>query len=90
MEVNVLSSEEYLTFYEKNSYWLFPYACYCYLRDRNNTADFREWGEFSSFNEQRLQQMIAVNPEAKEEIHYWYFIQFLLHEQFFTSEALRA
>jgi len=26
--------------------------------------------------------MIAVNPEAKEEIHYWYFIQFLLHEQF--------
>ena len=79
---NVLSSAGYLAFYQKNSYWLFPYACYCYLRDKNNSADFREWGEFSRFDEHRLQQLMESNPEAKREIHYWYFIQFLLHEQF--------
>ncbi|MCE5206481.1 MAG: 4-alpha-glucanotransferase [Porphyromonadaceae bacterium] len=78
----ILSSAEYLAFYEKNSHWLFPYAGYCYLRDRNKSADFLKWGEFSSFDKDRLLRMTEMNPEAKAEIHYWYFVQFLLHEQF--------
>jgi 4-alpha-glucanotransferase len=78
----VLSSDGYLTFYEMNSHWLFPYACYCYLRDRNKSADFLEWGEFRNFREQLLLHLMENNQDAKTEIHYWYFIQYLLHEQF--------
>lgn len=78
----VLSSAEYLAFYEKNSHWLFPYACYCYLRDRNDTANFRDWGEFSSYDEHRLLRMTKIYPEAEKEIYYWHFVQYLLHEQF--------
>lgn len=78
----VLTSPEYLDFYEKNSSWLFPYACYCYLRDRNSSADFREWGEFSTFDEDRLKRMTEIYPEDATEIHFWYFLQFMLHVQF--------
>ena len=30
----VQTSKEYRLFVEQNSHWLFPYACYCTLRDR--------------------------------------------------------
>lgn len=77
----VLASEEYKTFYEKNKSWLFPYACYCYLRDKNNTGNFNDWHEFSVYNEERLQRMLEMHPEAKAETDYSYFIQFLLDKQ---------
>ena len=78
----VLSSDEYKAFFEKNRYWLFPYACYCYLRDMHKSTDFREWGEFSSYDEERLARMVEVYPEVKIRLSYWYFVQFLLHKQF--------
>ncbi|MBK5194774.1 MAG: 4-alpha-glucanotransferase [Proteiniphilum sp.] len=78
----VLSSDEYKTFFEKNKLWLFPYACYCHLRDQNNSTDFRVWGEYSSYDEERLKRMLEVYPEVKNRLSYWYFIQFLLHKQF--------
>lgn len=80
--VKSLASYEFHDFFEKNSEWLFPYACYCYLRDKNNSSDFREWGEFSRYDANRLQRMLGVYPEAQKEIDYWYFIQYLLHKQF--------
>ena len=61
---------------------MFPYACYCYLRDKNQTPDFRKWGEFSRYDSDRLQRMLGVYPEAKKEIDFWCFIQYLLHTQF--------
>ena len=78
----VLSSDEFNLFFEKNRYWLFPYACYCHLRDRYNSADFRDWGEYSSYDEQRLERMLEVYPDVKKNLSYWYFVQFLLHKQF--------
>lgn len=83
----VLSSDEYNTFFQKNSSWLFPYACYCYLRDQNNSANFREWGEFSSYDKERLERMLQVYPEVNETILFWYFVQFLLHKQFSGVKA---
>jgi 4-alpha-glucanotransferase len=77
-----LSSVGFQDFYKKNNEWLFPYACYCYLRDKNQTPDFRKWGEFSRYDSDRLQRMLGVYPEAKKEIDFWCFIQYLLHTQF--------
>lgn len=78
----VLSSDEYKTFFEKNKSWLFPYACYCYLRDKHNSANFREWDELSCYDKERLERMTEVYPEMKKQLLFWYFVQFLLHKQF--------
>lgn len=77
----VLASKEYSVFYEKNKSWLFPYACYCYLRDKNNTGNFADWHEFAAYDETRLKRMLEINPAAQNEINYTCFIQFLLNKQ---------
>lgn len=78
----VLSSDAYITFFEKNREWLFPYACYCTLRDRFGSANFREWDNFATYNEVQLKEMLETDPRAGEETHYWYYVQYLLHRQF--------
>lgn len=78
----VLATKEYKEFFEKNSSWLFPYSCYCYLRDKNRKANFREWGDFSKYDEVKLKRMIEESPEVRGEINYFYFVQYLLHKQF--------
>lgn len=77
----ILASDEYHVFYEKNSSWLFPYACYCYLRDLNNTGNFNDWHEFSEYDENRLKRMLEMQPQACEDVNYSFFIQFLLDKQ---------
>jgi len=78
----VLSSDEYRDFFGKNKSWLFPYACYCYLRDKNHTANFREWGDYSRYDEEQLKRLQKTQPEVEKEMLYWYFVQFILHKQF--------
>lgn len=78
----VLSSQEYHDFEEKNEFWLFPYSIYCYLRDKWGTADFNEWHEYALYDEALLKDMIDSNAEAKEDIRFWSFLQYLLHKQF--------
>lgn len=78
---NVINNAEYAAFYKKNEHWLFPYSCYCYLRDKHRTARFADWGEFSEYDKNRLQRMIDRHPEALNEMQYYGFLQFLLHRQ---------
>lgn len=78
----VMLSEDYIEFYNRNSYWLFAYACFCYLRDINGTANFREWGSYSKYNHNTLQKLICESPEVKSQVEYNFFIQYLLHKQF--------
>lgn len=78
----VLASDSFTTFYKQNEAWLFPYACYCYLRDHNQSANFNDWKEFRDYDEAPLKKMLEVDPEAARETRYWHFIQFLLHQQF--------
>lgn len=77
----ILASEEYRSFYEKNRFWLFSYTTYCYLRDKLGTAQFADWGEFSVYNEKKLQQLIESEPDAKNITDYHSFVQYLLDKQ---------
>lgn len=77
----VLSSAPYQVFYEKNRFWLFSYAAYCYLRDKLGTARFADWGEFAVYDEQKLRQLIEDNPEAKKVTDFYAFTQYLLDKQ---------
>ncbi|KAA3624521.1 MAG: 4-alpha-glucanotransferase, partial [Bacteroidetes bacterium] len=39
-------SEDYKKFFEANKSWLVPYAAFVYLRDKNSSPDFRQWGKY--------------------------------------------
>lgn len=76
----VLGSKDYLDFYKKNEEWLFPYACFCHLRDKYKTANYSQWKTHSVFNKAKLKKFAATKAVA-EEINLVCFIQYLLHKQ---------
>ncbi len=83
----VLASEAYKSFVDQNEAWLFPYACYCFLRDREKSADFTRWGAYQHYNEENLRRLVKEDPEAEEATNFWYFMQFLLHRQFTMAKG---
>ncbi len=46
----VLKSDAFKSFFADNADWLMPYAAFCYLRDKYNTACFSDWAEHSVYN----------------------------------------
>lgn len=77
---DVLSKAEYKSFTKENEYWLFPYASFCYLRDTFGTAEVRKWGEYSVYNEYKINKLTS-KKEVRDELKFTYFCQFLLHKQ---------
>ncbi|OJU53854.1 MAG: hypothetical protein BGN96_08885, partial [Bacteroidales bacterium 45-6] len=77
----VLASEEFRAFVEKNQEWLFPYTCYCILRDLNGCADFRNWPDFSIYNASKLENWIEKENQIEREKDKIYFTQYLLDKQ---------
>lgn len=77
---DVASKSEYKGFVKGNESWLYPYALFCYLRDKFRTAEIRKWGEYSVYNQYRLSKL-ASEKEVKTELDFIYFCQFLLHKQ---------
>ena len=62
----VLASETFQSFFAQNEAWLFPYACYCFLRDREGNADFTRWGTYQYYEESNLRRLVKEDPEAKK------------------------
>jgi 4-alpha-glucanotransferase len=78
---NILPSTAYRTFCKENESWLFPYCCYCYLRDKNNTTHFEDWGEFARYDKAQLKRVLKKDKIAKRETSFYSFMQYLLHCQ---------
>ena len=78
---NMLKSADFKTFLTENEHWLPAYAAFCYLRDKNKTADFNQWTSYNKFSPASLKKL--TNPKAKDfdEIAFWYFIQYHLDRQ---------
>lgn len=77
---DILQSKEYAEFYQHNEEWLFPYACFSYLRDKYSTADYRLWKTHSSFDRKKLQKLVQAT-DVKAKIDLLCFTQYLLHKQ---------
>ena len=75
----------FLKFFDENKEWLVPYAAYCYLRDKNKTANFRKWSEFQVYNEEEINQLCAPNKATYPDIAVHYFIQYHAHKQLFDA-----
>ncbi len=76
-----LADPSYLKFFAQNSEWLVPYAVFCYLRDQNKTADFRQWVAFSTYDKQEINELCSPDQSWYSDIAVHYFIQYHAHVQ---------
>ena len=73
-----LASKEYKAFIAANEGWLTPYAVYSVLRDKNKTADFKQWGKFATYDAAQVAKFAEKNAEA---VDFYRFIQYHLDRQ---------
>ena len=76
-----LTDINYFDFFEMNREWLVPYAAYCFLRDKYNTADFSTWRSNKIYNEDAIQKLVSPSQAHYDEIAFHYFVQYHLHLQ---------
>lgn len=71
----------WFSFFDLHREWLVPYAAFCCLRDQNSTSDFSQWKENDSYNEENISSLASPDAAGYNDILYWYFVQYQLHEQ---------
>jgi 4-alpha-glucanotransferase len=76
-----LKSPEFLSFFNNNKEWLIPYAAYSYLRDKNNTSDFRLWKDYRKYDCKAIEAFCSPDNPQFPEIAVYYYLQFHLHKQ---------
>lgn len=82
---NILSSEDFKSFYAKNEEWLKPYSAFSYLRDLYGTADFNTWPEYKEYNAEEINKLCNTESETYNNIAFYYFIQYILHIQLLAA-----
>lgn len=80
-----LIDPSFLKFFEENKEWLVPYAAFCYLRDKNKTANFRDWPEHKVYNELNINNICSNDQVFYPDIAVHFFVQYHAHKQ--LSEA---
>ena len=95
-----LQTETFKSYVRENSEWLLPYAVYCVLRDRFGTADFTRWrigghrpgsgasdrtAGVSDYSVYDRETVMSFAAEHREDVEYWYFVQYHLHMQLLES-----
>ena len=74
-------SKEFKAFFEKNEYWLRPYAAFSSLRDKFATPDFSQWGKWATYDVSMIEKYTAPTSSAYEEVALAYFTQYHLDRQ---------
>ena len=83
----VLSSEEFLSFFAHNESWLQPYAAFCYLRDLNHTPDFHQWSKYQTYDAAEIAKLCNPENEVYPKIAFHYYIQYQLHKQLLDAAS---
>lgn len=74
-------SAAYLDFFEENKKWLAPYAVYCYLRDKYQTANFNQWPEHAVYSEDVTARFFSASSRLHSTVGIYLFVQYHLHVQ---------
>ena len=80
----LVADKEFKSFVKENAHWLKDYAVFSCLRDKYNTDNYSEWGEYAEYTEAKREAFIKKNKKAVE---LYYFIQFALDAQ--LCEAIK-
>lgn len=83
-------SAGYKDFVEENSYWLQPYAAYCYLLRKHNTPNPAAWGEYAQYQGENINKLCDPKQSWHKDIAIHYYIQFQLHRQLEQVHAYAA
>ena len=73
--------EDYKYFFNKNEYWLKPYAAFCYLRDLFGTANYTHWGEYEVYSMENIENLTNPTSSHYEDVSFHYFVQYHLYKQ---------
>lgn len=76
-----LNDEDFKAFFAENKDWLVPYASFCYLRDKNGTADFSKWKLYSTYDKEAIEKYVSPRAKHYDDIAFYYFLQYHLHMQ---------
>lgn len=82
-----LKDEEFQKFFSENRHWLVPYAAFCYLRDRNGSADFTTWKVYSNYDKAAIEKYVSPKSKHYSEIAFQYYLQYHLHLQLSDAVA---
>lgn len=82
-----LRSKAFLKFFADNKEWLQPYAVFSYLRDKYQTPDFRQWSTCSTYQQEEIENLCAVDSTDYQHIAIYYFIQYHLHLQLLEAST---
>jgi len=87
----VMESEEYKEFFDRAEFWLRPYGLFCWLRDFFGSANPDEWGKLGTgINKEKLMSMTDEDSEFYKGISFYWFVQFLCHEQLLDASKYAA
>jgi len=76
-----LMNTEFIRYFTENRHWLVPYAAFCYLRDKNGTADFNRWTSHQAYREKEIEKLVSPKNAHYDEVAIHYFVQWHLHRQ---------
>ncbi len=78
---HTLGTPQFHHFFHQNAHWLPAYAMFCVLRDLYHTANFHTWPKHARFSDDDLHRFCAPGTPHIHELHFWYYVQFVLHTQ---------
>ena len=61
-----VADAEFKKFVSDNASWLMPYAAYCILRDRFNSPEFKNWGEYKVYDKEKIDKFLEENAYEAE------------------------
>ena len=75
-----MQTEDYRQFCKDNEYWLPAYCLFSHLRDRFHTVNFKQWKDFTSFNQDSYNTYMK-HSGYEDAVNFFAFVQYLLHVQ---------
>lgn len=77
----MMETKPFKEFFSQNEQWLVPYAQYCTLRDKYGIADFSQWPDHNTWNEDDRKKLSDARTKEYREVAFWYFVQYVLNSQ---------
>lgn len=77
----IMKSAQFKAFFQVTQNWLVPYAQYSWLRDKYGTADFTQWKDHNTWNEDDRAMLSDPRTTEYQEVAFYYFVQYILSSQ---------
>lgn len=76
-----LQTPAYWEWFDKNEHWLLPYAVFCALRDRYQTANWQEWPAYQQYDITAVNNLLTDDKDLAAEVNFHFYVQYHLHLQ---------